>query len=562
MNFINSFYIAFQNLVNEFEQPIVEESSESQNHRWKSIEDSYFFVHNDRSKPSLFISSNQIQRGKPICNKQYCTNYEGTWSSRKVILKHFEETYISRKLSKEIFQEIDKLHRLEHESIVRLYGIVENEKKANHRIVVMEHCENGTLFDYLKSQAEIPWAKKIQFAQELSQGLVYLHHHNVPCKIKSAKILLDKEHHLKWSDFGEFKCFYKVNKKNDILGKDIPWMAPELFHFETSTPSKMSEIWALGMVFFEIVSRKIPFKNVNDNKEKIEDIISGKGEKIPEECAREMPDFALLMQRCWLPLKQRPSAAEVVEEIATITDKFISAKQQQAVQYSQFPSFVETVPLLSTPEIAFGRAEWLKYFGDVEEEPPLPSCISDFLNCPCPLFPGKKIKETHILTLIPKTVNRRLLTFEVLEQLVKSAGKGKVTKFLYIWDKIAKLQKSAESHWVLMTKYLLPKSKKMSYVKQELQVRELARQTTAPYEVPKTFDAVVSVFMHYIKTGERLFNHFPLSFCRCQEQMLGPNYHIVIGCFSSAGLSVTYAANDEDEDIGVAASIPLELLEI
>jgi len=60
------------------------------------------------------------------------------------------------------------------------------------------------------------------------------------------------------------------------------------------------------------------------------------------------------------------------------------------------------------PPMAFGAADWKKYFGDVGVEPPLPANIDAILNGPCPIWSGKKVKETHLLMLVPSTVNGKL----------------------------------------------------------------------------------------------------------------------------------------------------------
>ena len=70
------------------------------------------------------------------------------------------------------------------------------------------------------------------------------------------------------------------------------------------------------------------------------------------------------------------------------------------------------------PSIAFGKAEWGKYFGDVGIEPPLPANIENILNEPCSFWPDKKVKETHLLVLIPNTVNEKPFTMNYLGELI------------------------------------------------------------------------------------------------------------------------------------------------
>ncbi len=93
-------------------------------------------------------------------------------------------------------------------------------------------------------------------------------------------------------------------------------MAPELFIRATSAPSTKSDIWALGMVFFELASRELPFHDAQ-NEEQVKDWIKeGKGENIPMECERLKPEFAELMKSFWRERSQRPTASKIVRSSA------------------------------------------------------------------------------------------------------------------------------------------------------------------------------------------------------------------------------------------------------
>ena len=73
---------------------------------------------------------------------------------------------------------------------------------------------------------------------------------------------------------------------------------------------------------------------------------------------------------------------------------------------------------------AFGKSKWAKYIGDIGEEPPLPKEIFQIMTSPCPDNPRKRIYETHVLTLIPKEVNKQPLTLNSLGEHVQNPKKG------------------------------------------------------------------------------------------------------------------------------------------
>ena len=205
-------------------------------------------------------------------------------------------------------------------------------------------------------------------------------------------------------------------------------------------------------------------------------------------------------------------------------------------------------------EKAFGKKQWETYFGDIGIEPPLPTDIRNILKSPCPFFPGKKVRESHILVLIPETVNGKRLNLTLLGELVKAPKDGKATQYRYIWDEIINdqgiNQATPKSHWALMTKDVIPGSRNKSYPDQKKMIADVVEKTEINYEVPNAIDALICIFMHHISSGERLFNDNPYTGTRCQESIQG--YPIYVGGFSPAGLFVSIYDIDDDS-IGVAA---------
>jgi len=140
--------------------------------------------------------------------------------------------------------------------------------------------------------------------------------------------VLDQDFHAKWCDFGlaVLKLHTTTTTKQEGGGAvgTLRWMAPELFSRKTSSPSTAADIWALGMVYFELASGKVPFEQARDN-EQIKDFIrEATGEDVPEDCERQAPAFGALMQRCWAERTARPSAADIVEAMTQINRSFLN----------------------------------------------------------------------------------------------------------------------------------------------------------------------------------------------------------------------------------------------
>jgi hypothetical protein len=211
--------------------------------------------------------------------------------------------------------------------------------------------------------------------------------------------------------------------------------------------------------------------------------------------------------------------------------------------------------LFAKPAIAFGRGEWIRHIGDSGEIPPLPLNIYEILQSPCPFWPGKRVKDTHILVFIPRTVTRIIngnsvttpLTLRTLDELLKSSNNGTGVGYGYIWDKILQEHGDTpikESHWVLMTNDVIPGSRNQTYAHQKSLVEN------AGYEVPSILDAAASILLEYIRSGRRLFSNKPWTYTRCQQAVNG--YQLVVGGFAPAGLGVDYYDNFGNEYHGVA----------
>jgi hypothetical protein len=189
---------------------------------------------------------------------------------------------------------------------------------------------------------------------------------------------------------------------------------------------------------------------------------------------------------------------------------------------------------------AFGKEKWAQYFGDIGVEPPLPPDIEEILQSPCPYFEGRTVAQTHMLVLIPETINGKPLNLKNLIELIKEPKDGNKTCFQPIWEKILKEHGDTpitKSRWVLMTKEVIPGSLNKSFAEQQ----ELIAKNSN-YSVPTLVEAAVCILMHYVQTGKRLYCDDPYTFTRCQESVEDDEeiWQVIVGGFLRSGLGVNY----------------------
>ena len=211
-----------------------------------------------------------------------------------------------------------------------------------------------------------------------------------------------------------------------------------------------------------------------------------------------------------------------------------------ALTCKRFQEVVETQQIQThlAEQFAFGPKDWNRYFVDIGEVPPLPHDIIDILKSPCPYWPNSRVLETHLLVLLPQTVNEQSFTLGVLGKL---AG---YTNLLY--TKVE--QGLSKSYWVLITKAVIPNSRSKNYTEQQALLQGI-------YAVPRTLEIATGILMHHAKTGERLYSKTPfITYTRCQEnydgECLSSGSRIMVGSFGesttgSSELAVTCFDHDD-----------------
>lgn len=200
-----------------------------------------------------------------------------------------------------------------------------------------------------------------------------------------------------------------------------------------------------------------------------------------------------------------------------------------------------------------GEEEWKKQGIDVGKAPPIPASITDaLLNSGCPLHPGKKIKDTHVLMLVPKTVNGKPYTALELGELC-STKEGSGDKLIYDGADWANAWKTrawaslpqAQSEWVLIPK-MDPDPEKVSKEK-HFRSKNIAAQKTVhrdhypEYREVKALEVMTMALLYNLTHEERLLPDY----LRCVEPNASGG-RVCVGLFNADGLWVDDGRDDRD----------------
>ncbi|MDM8548886.1 protein kinase [Desulfobacterales bacterium HSG2] len=145
---------------------------------------------------------------------------------------------------------------LSHENIIRVYDI---EERFRTVFIIMEHLEGESLRDMLKRLKTIPPMLAADFLIQICSGLDYAHEQKIIHRdINTINIFVQRNDRLKILDFG-LAC--PPGTDDFFFGGAFDYLAPELFDGEPA--NQQSDIYALGITAYEMVTGKMPYPEGN-----------------------------------------------------------------------------------------------------------------------------------------------------------------------------------------------------------------------------------------------------------------------------------------------------------
>ncbi|MHC5038331.1 MAG: serine/threonine protein kinase, partial [Planctomycetota bacterium] len=161
-----------------------------------------------------------------------------------------------------------------HPNIVQIHSIGEDEGRVFYS---MEYVEGEGLDRLLERRGRFEEAEAVDIIRQTAEGLAHVHRAGILHRdVKTNNILLDSSKRVVLTDFGLAKMDYQQilkaspstpRREGDkrSLGETDPgrvmgtpyYMAPECI--SGRTPDVRSDIYSLGIVFYEILTNRVPF---------------------------------------------------------------------------------------------------------------------------------------------------------------------------------------------------------------------------------------------------------------------------------------------------------------
>ncbi|XP_051501869.1 tyrosine-protein kinase SRK2-like [Myxocyprinus asiaticus] len=276
----------------------------------------------DQPAPPLsFYAKWEIERSlltkiKKLGSGEFAEVWQGRWNNTTdVAIKEFKVS------SPNIKTEIEIMKELCHKRLLKLYGVCTIDKPI---WIITELMKNGSLKKFLishKEQQDLEFPLLMDFAVQITEGMIYLENKIVHRDLRADNILLTDMQSCKIADFGLAELSLTGNQRSSSDMKvPVKWMAPEIF--ENKCYTSKSDVWSFGILLTEIVTYGDDPYPGQDKITCIRAVQRGQRMERPPGCPEALYDIMLL---CWRSKpEERPTFTELKEKLMALIQEPVS----------------------------------------------------------------------------------------------------------------------------------------------------------------------------------------------------------------------------------------------
>ena len=237
-----------------------------------------------------------------------------TTLQRPVAIKVLSEA--DEQAGRKLLQEARSASTLSHPNIATVHEVGEHDGQP---YIVMELVEGKALAELIPSDG-LPPENVICYGLQIADALAHAHEHGIVHRdLKSLNVVITPEGRAKVLDFGLATRLAQQDAEAVTVSMDtragpgriagtLAYMAPEVLRGEAATA--WSDIWALGVVLYEMASGQLPFTGATQT-----DVVSSIVKESPPPLpTRTSAGLRSIIQRCLAKQTgQRYSGAAVVQ---------------------------------------------------------------------------------------------------------------------------------------------------------------------------------------------------------------------------------------------------------
>lgn len=220
-------------------------------------------------------------------NMGACALARNNDDGRYYVIKQVDLAKLNKKERQQSLNEAKLLSQLRHPNIIN-YVDSFLARKSDHLCIVMEFADGGDLGQKIKQShgVNFPQDQVLDWFIQCALALQNIHSKKILHRdVKTANIFLTQEGVCKLGDFGIARTLSSTfDQANTFVGTPY-YLSPELI---LERPyDAMSDVWALGVVLYEMMALKHPF-NANDMKSLMHRILKVQYEAPPHIYSSEM----------------------------------------------------------------------------------------------------------------------------------------------------------------------------------------------------------------------------------------------------------------------------------
>ncbi|XP_044129609.1 serine/threonine-protein kinase A-Raf-like [Bufo gargarizans] len=209
------------------------------------------------------VDSSEVMLLKRIGTGSFGTVYKGKWHG-DVAVKILKVINPTAEQIQAFKSEMQVLRKTRHVNILLFMGYM-----TKPYAIITQWCEWSSLYRLLHViETRFDVFQLIDIARQTAQGMDYLHAKNIIHRdLKSNNVFLHEGLTVKIGDFGlaTVKTRWSGSQQVKQPSGSILWMAPEVLMMQENSPySFQSDVYAYGVVLYELMAGLLPYANINN----------------------------------------------------------------------------------------------------------------------------------------------------------------------------------------------------------------------------------------------------------------------------------------------------------